>query len=609
MARFPVITIGAAGVDMRQNPLFLDTSRASSATNLTFDEATIKTRFDIDYHNLGLRGQFQGSTYYTPSTGLSAASYSNTASSLATVVNGKINLNIINGTISTKPVTLGGGEKFKGDTFLFDGENYLVVLNPNTASYWSDAGGVLVRSPGLVESGGESHDEIESVNNKNWIPNGASIGHYINARTHISIDCSRGPNCPALNSEMWVSDIGGKRSIDDCTADDILKMEEAMLDSGGGPLVGPSKLGKTVALETLLSSGNNGEGFFVDFKESGIMFHDTFEYPRETLFSADAAAIIQEGWDEKRLSNVQLQTISAVGRYAVYQLPDDIWFRSEYGFHFIKKVLGTGTLKDEKRNHESHDIQPLLDLDEDNLEGVSVGYWLRNDRLMGTVGMIKDTFFSSSTMGRGIAVLNQATTYTEDDTPRPLWEGLTLPDDSIKGIHKFTKFGERAKDKEFGFICSDLNRNLFLGEFVNRRTGYDNRDGKSHQIPWQYTSGAFVMTGIKNVDALRNGYMDFIGDESTSNVTIEVRTDQHECWETWTEVETGFSQKSLKSTSFGEPSNKSVREATWFQFRIKGLGYIEIRTFDVEAVKVDSKKDGRNQCTPVCCEQEDYFKL
>ena len=609
MGRFSVITIGAAGVDMRQNPLFLDTSRASSATNLTFDEATIKTRFDIEYHNLGLRGQFQGATYFSPSTGLSATSYSNAAASLATVVNGQVSLNAINKGIASKPITLGGGEKFQGDTYLFDAENYLVVLNPTSASYWSDAGDDLVRSPGLVESGGESHDQIDSADNKNWIPNGSTLGHYINARTHISLDCSRGPKCPSLNSEIWVSDIGGKRSIDDCTADDILKMEEAMLDSGGGTLVGPSKLGKTVAFETMLSSGNNGEGLFVDFRESGIMFHNTFEYPRETLFNADAGTIIQEGWDEKRLSNVQLQTVSAVGKYAVYQLPDDIWFRSEYGFHFLKKTLGTGTLKDEKRNHESHDIQPLLDLDEDHLEGASVGYWLKNDRLMGTVGMVKNTIFSSSTMGRGIAVLNQATTYTEDDTPRALWEGLTLPDESIKGIHKFTKFGKRAKNKEFGFICSDSNRNIFVGEFVNNRSGYDKRDSKTHKIHWQYTSGAFVMTGIKNVDALRNGYIDFIGDESTSNVEIEVRTDQHQCWEIWTEVETSLVQKSLKSVSFGEPSNRSVREATWFQFRIKGSGYIEIRTFDVEAVKIDSKKDGRNQCNPICCEQEDYFKL
>ena len=608
MAKFSIITIGAAGVDMRQNPLFLENSKASHATNLTFDEATIKTRFDIEYQSLGLRGQFQGSTYFSPSTGLSATSYSNAPSSLATVVNGVVSLNVIQSQgISSTPIVLQGGENFKGDTYLFDAENYLIVLNPQSASYWSDAGGDLVRSPGLTESGGESHDKLDSSENKNWLPNGASIGHYIHAQNHISVDFGNNPDCPALNSEIWVSDIGGSRTLDDCSAEDILKMEAAMLDSGGGTLVAPSRLGKSVAFETLLSSGNNGEGFFVDFRECGIVFHNTFEMPRETMYGENDS-MIQEGWDEKRITNVQLQTVSTVGRYGPYQLPDDIWFRSEYGYHFLKKTLGTGTLKDEKRNHESHDIQPLIDMDEDqNLEGLSSGYWLKNDRLMGTVGVVQNSLFSSTSMGRGIVVLNQATTYTEDDTPRALWEGLWLPDKGVNGIHKFTKLGPRAKNKEFGFICSDNNRNIFVAEFKNRRSGYDRRDNKDYLIPWQYTSGSFVMNGLKTIDKLRSAVLDFVGDESTSEIEVQVRTDQHQCWETWGIIKPCLNSKSVTSKALGEPSAKSIREATWFQFRIKGQGYIEIRTFDVEATKVDSKKDGRNACVPVCCEQENYF--
>ena len=595
MPRFSIITIGAVGVDMRQNPLFLENRRASSATNLTFDESTIKTRFDIDYRPLGLTGQFQGSTYYSPSTGLSATSYSCASTSIATVVSGQVHLNVIKSSCFSLPVTLNACEKFTGDTYLFDAENYLIVLNPNTKTYWSESGENVIESPGLVESGGESHDVVESIENKNWLPNQSTIGHYIHARTHISVDfCGPDDNCPALNSEIWVSDIGGKRSLDDCTADDILKMEEAMLDSGGGTLTVPSRLGKTVALETMLNSGSNGEGFFVDFRECGIVFHNTFEFPRESQIGEDDS-LIQSGWDEKRITNVQLQTVSAVGRYSVYQLPDDIWFRSEYGFHFLKKTLGTGTLKDEKRNHESHDIQPLIDLDEDGpLDGLSVGYWLRNDRLMGTVGMAQNSLYSSSSMGRGIVVLNQATGYTEDDTPRSQWEGLWLPDSDIKGIHKFTKFGQRAKNREFGFICSDTNRNIFIGEFKNQRSGYDTRDEVQHLIPWQYTTGAFVMTGLNNVDALRSAVIDFVSDASTSEIEIQVRTDQHECWEVWGTIPACSTEKSMRSVSLGEPSTKSVREATWFQFRIKGQGYVEIRTFSVTTLPSSSDEEAKN---------------
>ena len=609
MSRYPVIVIGAGGVDMRQNPLFLSTNRASSATNMTFDESTIKTRFDINYHDLNLKGQFQGFNYFTPSTGLSAVSYSNAASSLVTVVKGAVCFNVITEDgISDTPVKLDDFQ-FKGDTYLFDAENYLVIVNDNSPTFWSDAGGELVRSQGLTQSGGATHDKLTSEENANWLPNFSTLGHYIHGRTHISVDFGPSSNSTSFNSEVWVSDIIGKRSLDDCSADDILKMEEAMLDSGGGTLIAPSRLGKTLAFETLLSSGNNGEGVFVDFRECGVVFHDTFQTPRETLIGEDDN-ILTPGWDERRITNVQLQTISAVGRYSVYQLPDDIWFRSEYGFHYLKKTLGTGTVKDEKRNHESHDIQPLLDLDEDGpLEGVSTGYWLRNDRLMGTVGMAQNPMYSSSAMGRGFVVLNQASTYTEDDTPRPLWEGLWLPDENIAGIHKFSRIGQRNNNNQFGFICSDVNRNIFAGELVNKRTGYDTRKGVKSLIPWQYTSGAFAFSSIDNVDSLRSGYLDFIGDESTSDVEIEIRTDQHQCWEPWTTIETSFKSKSLKSIAFGEPSARIVREATWFQFRIKGLGYVEIRTFDIDAVTVDVKNDGRNHIVPVCCEPDNYFEI
>lgn len=611
MAKFSVITIGAAGVDMRLNPLFLENKRASSATNLTFDEATIKTRFDLEYHSLGINGQFQGNTYYSPSTGLSATSYSDASTSLATAASGSLYLNSILETgINPSPVRLNACEKLQGDIYLFDAENYLIATGTNNSTFWSDSGSDLIQSKGLVQSGGESHDKMDSSENLNWIPNNSSIGHYVHARTHISVDFyGANEDIEPINSEIWVSDIGGKRFLDDDSAEDILKMEEAMLDSGGGTLTAPSKLGKTVAFETLLSSGSNGEGMFVDFRENGIMFHDTLKAPRESLIGEDDN-VIQPGWDEMRISNVQLQTISAVGRYAVYQLPSDIWFRSEYGFHFLRKAIGVGTLQDEKRNNESHDIQPLVDVDDDSLlHGAATGYWLRNDRLMGTVGMVKDTTYSSSSMGRGIVVLNQAATYTEDDVPRNLWEGLWLPDPEIKGIHKFTKLGQRAKNKEFGFISSDKDRNIFAAEFKNQRSGYDTRLGNQHAIAWQYTSGAFVLTGLKNVDSLRSGVIDFIADGSTSKIEIQIRTDQHHCWETWTTIEPCSTQKSLRSVSIGEPSTKSVREGTWFQFRIKGKGYIEIRTFDVEATKIDSKSDGRNQCIPLCCQPENYFEL
>lgn len=609
MPKSSIITQGTAGVDMRVNPLFLQVNRASSATNLTFDENTIKVRHSIEYKELGLKGVFQGSTYYSPSTGLSATSYSNVSTSLANVVGGVVSLNAITGDgVGCKPIVI-SDKTYTGDTYLFDAENYLIAMNAEANTCWSDSGNFMEDSPGLTASGGDTHDVCETDEVENWLLNCASIGHYINARVHVSVDFGKSNNHGALNSEIWVSDIGGKRSLDDCSAKDILSMEEAMLDSNGGTLVAPSRLGRTTALATLLSTGENGEAVFVDFRENGIVFHDTSQIPRESLYDGDGANT-QQGWDEKRISSVQLQTISAVGRYSVYQLPDDLWFRSRYGFHYIKKSLGTGTLRDEKRNHESHDIQPLLDLDEDGpIEGVATGYWLRNDRLMGTVGLIENSMVSSSPMGRGIVVLNQATTYTEDDTPRALWEGLWLLDSDMSGIHKFTKLGERVGDPNFGFIASDKDRNVVAGEFINERRGFDVRGSKERAIKWQYTSGAFAFSGLDTIDSLRSGYVDLVGDASSGDVEIQVKTDQHDCWETWATIDMDFNSRTLKSTSFGTPGDIGVKEATWFQFRIVGSGYIEIRTFNVDTLKENTKNDGRNQCIPVCSQEEDFFEL
>ena len=609
MAKFSIITIGTSGVDMRENPLFLEDKKAAFAKNLAFDENTIKTRPDIEYHNLGIKGKFQGSTYFTPRFGISATTYTSASTAIATVVGGNTYLNPLEGGDIGDPILLSGA-RFIGDTYLFTAESHLVIVNEKGNTHWWSSGIELVMSGGInkdYESEENSHDTLDDKDIRHWLPHNANVGHYIHARNHISVSFgSEFTNSEDLNSELWVSDILTKRG---CYIDnDHLKMEEAMLDSMGGTLVAPSKFGKTIALETLPVEEQNGEGFLVDFRECGVLTHNTDDPQRETIFDPETNGNSQEGWDTKRLTNVRLNSVSAVSRYSVVQLPSDIYFRSDYGFHFLKKTLGQGTLKDQTLNHEAHDIQPLFDFDEDNdVSGASVGHWIRGNRFLGSVGFKQLPFHSSSSVAQGIAVMNQATTFTEDDTPRVLWEGLWVFDKDFAGVHKFTNGGARPKDKSYGFIGSDCDTNLFYGEFQNKASGVDVRDGIGSAVQWEYMSGAFTMNGLRHIDRVHSAVLDFITDGSTGDITISIKTDETECWEEWSVITPNTSEKSLLSKAIGEPP-KSSREATWFQFKIEGSGYVEIRTFEIESVKVVEKEDGRNHCVPVCIGKEDYYE-
>lgn len=602
MPRFSIITVGTAGVDMRRNPLFLTNERAAFALNLAFDESTIRTRPGFRYTDLGRKGKFQGAAYVAPSLGISAASYTHRSSALVLVVDGIASVHPTGEKGIEKPVMLEGGS-FEGDTFIFAAEQHVIFLNRNGATFWWSGGISLTRSPGIQpESGENTHDAPEA---KNWLPHRATIGVYIHGRTHVSVPFS-GEGCAVvLNSELWVSDPLTKRGPD--VSDDILAMEEALLDSCGGPLVAPSRLGMTLAMEVLPTGAANGEGALFDFRENGVVAHDTLTHPRETL-AGENGEIIQQGWDEKRISNVRLQTVSATGRYAVAPLPDDLWFRSDYGFHFLKKTLGQGTLRDEHLNQESHDIQPLIDADEDGpVHGAAAGHWLKGNRFLGTAGFRESAKLSSSAFGTGIVSYNQATTLTEDGTPRPLWEGLWKPDQGVVAIHRFLKAGARPRDRRYGFISSLGSGAIHFAEFDTKSRGVEVRGAKEIPIRWKLVTAAFLMTGSKNVDAIRSGFIEFVGDASTRFVKISIRTDENECWSEWSTITPNLKETFLVSRSFGEPT-KPYREATWFQFMVEGEGFVELRFLDVEAVKIVEKNDGRNHAVPVCTQPETWFE-
>lgn len=147
-----LITAETQGVDMKSNPLFLGKERLVSSTNMMHQDGVIKTRPGFRYQSLGLRGQFQGVTAYSPSKGLSYRPFSPPVSGLISAVSGELHVNdTTHGKLSCHPKTICGSGHFRcaGDVTLFQAENYLIAQSPQTNTYWWDGEDCLVESPGL----------------------------------------------------------------------------------------------------------------------------------------------------------------------------------------------------------------------------------------------------------------------------------------------------------------------------------------------------------------------------------------------------------------------------------------------------------------------------
>lgn len=130
-------------MDMKSNPLFLGNKKLHAATNLTFDEGVIRTRPGFRYSSLGAEGQFQGACEYRPQEGISSSKFSELDSGIAVVADGvlwfkcnPISEAIFDGT---------------GSVNLYQAENYLILQNTETDTFWWDGDGELVRSPGMTE--------------------------------------------------------------------------------------------------------------------------------------------------------------------------------------------------------------------------------------------------------------------------------------------------------------------------------------------------------------------------------------------------------------------------------------------------------------------------
>lgn len=427
------------------------------------------------------------------------------------------------------------------------------------------------------------HDTFDFRQHRNFLANGAGLGTYAHGRVHQNLGI------------ILVGDIIHKRGHK--STDDVLLMEEQALLSMGEPLSVPSRLGNLKALAMLPTMDTaNGEGDLIAYYERGVVAFNTHMAPRETRLNPDGS-VVQRGWDMQRLVNHLLNAVGAVGRYSVTILTRDHFFRSRFGLHFLKIILGEGTFNSENTNRISQPVDPILEKDE-HLEGTATGYWIDGNRMFCSTGMLKNASISSSSFGRGFVTFNQAVRYTQDRTPIPAWEGLWMPDYGVNGIYKFT---------EDGFISSDRKKNLLISKF-DKELKHDVRDQQNIPIEWNFETAQFAPLGLDKRGTIGGGTLEATYASADQKVRVWIRTDKRPEWRLWTTLKPCQKEGKVRVTSsFGKPSSL-YRECTWFQVKVEGIGYMENPLLDVDFAPVNGKTN-KSSCVIVDESEQDYFAI
>lgn len=584
-----VLKPGLKGVDGTSNPLLIaGLLKVRHAINVVFQSGELKTRPGLNHQNLGLNGQFQGATTFIPSRGISAQSFADCGAQLITAVNGHI---YVNGSLNTG--ILCGGRKLvratprlecerpvenpcPGCLWMYQAENWLIIQNPGQNTMWWNGDGPLISSEGM--SWEYTGDSFVFENHKNRLVS-AGLGVYAHGRIHQS-----------SNRSIYVSDQVHRRGGQ--STDDILLMEDQSLQD---PLSVRSSMGKMIALVLSPEMGSvSGEGLLVGYFEGGVVTYNTNIFPRLTKRDGEGTTLV-EGWETKPIVAHRLDTISAVGPNAVTALPRDQFFRSSYNIHILSQVLGVEAINDEPVNGIADDVLPVLSADnKDLLYGCATGYWLRGHRWFATTGMWSSPDHSCSPFGVGFVVWNKVWAKTADRTPETVWEGVWKPDDSIHGIHKFIHTGMWADRGQYGFLCSDEDRNIFFASIEPSLTE-DVRDKLKYPIGWVLETGRFNMGDTGKTKIISGGRLEITVDSHRSTVRVFVRTERHPEWALWkdyhpAEIKLPDLQTLTRSKPLGLPP-ETVREAMWFEFRVEGTGYMENPVFEVEISPGNTKVD------------------
>lgn len=582
---------GTQGVSMRSKALLLGRREFASATNIQFEENSIKTRHGFLYQNTGIKGRFQGATTYLPDQGISSQKLGPNSEIIAVAAGGKLHaIHTKCRLICSTSEILKASFPENEDVDLYQAESLLIAGGRSSDTFWwngnVDDKACRSKGPSGKDKGDDpSHDRLEDF--EEFLLNGVPLGTYAHGRIH------------QFQDKIYVSDIIHKRQEG---VWDITLMEEQFAGSYGDPISVSTRTGKLRAWALWQRPGTqNGEGVLVAYFDCAILFIGTDEAPRETRTNPETGEIIQRGWELISLTQHRLNTISAVGRYAVAQMPHDHAFRSPFGIHFLTFSLGEGTIKDESNNITSTKVDPLFDCDDRrDLDGSAVGHSIELSRLFATVGMMRNKEISTSSYGRGFASWHQSMSFTEDRTPVSGWEGLWSPDHGIEGIHRFIQRKDDYQSYDFGFISSREDGTI---DYATIEEGQltDIRDDVSIPIEWQVETGQYALSSLRSLDEVTGGRLEVTVASNDTKIRVLVRTDRNTEYELWKEVEPcnetlEFDQMLRNEVDLGLPP-KAMRESSWIQIRVEGIGYAELHEMTVEwATK---EKDKKTRCLVV----------
>jgi hypothetical protein len=570
MANQKIITPLTQGIDMRVNKLALSDVKGHYAKNITFNENTIKTRPSIAYHCLSFGDSFRGVIFHNPKSGLSAVPVeSGLSEQLVLATSNSILQFPITSTCDIgEPIK--HNANFDERVFMWSAENYVFVCGPQSPTIWINHNNKIKVSKGTdLECDSTTHDTFDIKTANHFLPHNSNTGVYIHGRNVMSKDIG-------LNDVTLASDNLGKRMCPD--NQDITLMEEQVAFSD---LIGcPSEMGHHVGFSVLNIGDLNGEGALFEFREYGIMEHNLIG-DRETRHARGDGdyVVTKEGWDKRRISRKRTNEIGAVSPYAITRTPKDIFFQSQYGYHFLKRSIGEGSFDDETTDVLSHDIEPLLDFN-CNTSNASTGHWIEGNHFFGTVG------HDENGNTRSFVSANQASTFTEDGTPKFLWEGAWQLDTEVSNLERFTRYSR--KKGGFGLVAS-TSKGIYLGKFDNKACGADYRDGVYTPVECVYESGRFACTGLDTIDKVTDGVLQCMVNEHTKFIKVYVRTDKSCEWKLWKSVNISVASLSNGCYNLGAAPSES-QEGTFFEFRLEVVGYIEVINWQFEYKEVQKKQ-------------------
>lgn len=588
------------GIDMRSNPARIGRDKFHYAKNIIFEEGVPKTRYGYKYIKTGLSGQFQESIFHNGGRSTSASVYSRDKGEYVMVVDGIAFVSCGN---SGQHFCFSDIGDLKYDscsnTFMESAENYVIFQNKEGNTFWWD-GCELTESIGMencecaVDDKLDTCDPIEydkkystfcNENIVDWLINNAGHVKYVNGR----VLQERG--------HLWASDALNKRG--GISSDDILKQTESARLSFGDPISSPSWMGNMTAFVNFPSKTNaSHQGEMVAFYEVGSQFIDPHQFPRQTRYNAKGE-IIQQGWSYKKLTKPATHIVSATGKRAAVTSPDDVFFASNYGVHFLTSVAGQGSFNDETTKTLSQPVDPIYLYDtEDLINGRQVGHWIYGSRFLVGAYLHSDISYGQLPMARGMLSYHLSVDYTEDRTPIPAWEGLHTVDNGIKGIHKFDNISLGNERGTYGFVVSDNNGGIYRAK-IDKDRHTDERDGVIESIPWQVVTGMLRMSGDAYSTSVDTGSLRVISSNLSESLSVYARTERSD----WVKIKEVSFDKSEKKCYYEEiiplGSLKDAKDGIWHQFRIEGVGYIELKSLVMEASRGD-KLEGKSRRHKVC---------